>query len=711
VGVDFLVLTATLLAVNGLHAIAFLTLWGCGKRSRNVVSNAADSSQLDAAWTRSHNTWSRRLRASVRCCCCTCCAAPEALVNDDMVAVAGAVAAAVFHQQDVLNLTPSDISAGMTLLHHPPRAERPAGGAPARPPAAPPPAPPPPRPLPSERAVPGGGYLPLDPTVPAEAAELRNAAYYMGYALAEYGPACYIWTDCASACGTCCMGGGACAGGTCCADCGSVGDGCGCGAVAVRATIVRNSARFPSATGRAAVGWNDVLHVSYANDVGHVPFSVTADAARGCVVVAARGTMSFVDALTDALALPVPVADALGDRLPDYAARGVHLAPGDLVVHKGIWAVASSLATQLEVGGYLAAACAAAAPGTPPADVPIVVTGHSLGAGVASLLTFLLLPRYARVKAYAFAPPAAAMSAAMAAAMEPWITSVVVGDDCVPRLSVASCRTMMLDVTDCLATADASKAAILLCDGCCARLPAGSRAASRPRSAAASAALSSLAGTDSKSEPLVMPDATPAHVAVMLHRAPTYGTAEVPGPDCESGAAKTPLVASAGTGAAAAGLNAFHTTDMAIPGRILHLARDDDDVNWIAAACSVVAPCIAALLTVVVRIVCCCATRRTTFAPRWASRDSFAALIVGSDMVVDHFPDSTVATLRAAAAALPPLPPTPPTPPPEVAAVAAATATAIAPVAAAAAAAAGAGVSKTDDDPAAGAARYQGAAP
>jgi hypothetical protein len=112
----------------------------------------------------------------------------------------------------------------------------------------------------------------------------------------------------------------------------------------------------------------------------------------------------------------------------------------------------------------------------------LIVCGHSLGAGVASLLalilkvlswlstswllvvapllcpshsiaTDLLSPcvtafqkEYPGVKCFAYAPPGATMSAAMGVAVSSFITSVVVGKDMVPRLSLPTVHALLGDV-------------------------------------------------------------------------------------------------------------------------------------------------------------------------------------------------------------------------------------------------------------------------
>ncbi|KAJ3183597.1 hypothetical protein HDU85_002026 [Gaertneriomyces sp. JEL0708] len=82
----------------------------------------------------------------------------------------------------------------------------------------------------------------------------------------------------------------------------------------------------------------------------------------------------------------------------------------------------------------------------------ILLTGHSLGAGLATCLALhwaepttglthshLGFPPGRRVRCYAFAPPAVA-SAPLSQLCENFVTSIVVGDDFVPRLSLGSAR-------------------------------------------------------------------------------------------------------------------------------------------------------------------------------------------------------------------------------------------------------------------------------
>lgn len=66
-----------------------------------------------------------------------------------------------------------------------------------------------------------------------------------------------------------------------------------------------------------------------------------------------------------------------------------------------------------------------------------MVTGHSLGAGVASILTLLIKLsdgfKFPNLVCYAFSPPGSLFSFPLAQYCKEFITAVVIGNDLVPR--------------------------------------------------------------------------------------------------------------------------------------------------------------------------------------------------------------------------------------------------------------------------------------
>lgn len=65
----------------------------------------------------------------------------------------------------------------------------------------------------------------------------------------------------------------------------------------------------------------------------------------------------------------------------------------------------------------------------------LVVCGHSLGAGCASILALMLRPAYPSLKCFAYEPPGCIFDDAMSKKVEDFIVSTVRNDDLVPRLS------------------------------------------------------------------------------------------------------------------------------------------------------------------------------------------------------------------------------------------------------------------------------------
>ena len=76
----------------------------------------------------------------------------------------------------------------------------------------------------------------------------------------------------------------------------------------------------------------------------------------------------------------------------------------------------------------------------------LVLTGHSLGAGAAALLSIILRPIYPQLQCFAFSPPGGLISSSAAEYTESFCLSVIVGHDLVPRLSLPALEKLMNQV-------------------------------------------------------------------------------------------------------------------------------------------------------------------------------------------------------------------------------------------------------------------------
>lgn len=113
-------------------------------------------------------------------------------------------------------------------------------------------------------------------------------------------------------------------------------------------------------------------------------------------MIAIRGTLSPEDAIVDMLAEGRRLSP---DELPRDLWSSTAGEENGFYVHMGMLASARHLRDTI-ARLQLIEKARAKRPG-----YPLVVCGHSLGAGVASVLAFLLRKKYPEVKGYAFSPP------------------------------------------------------------------------------------------------------------------------------------------------------------------------------------------------------------------------------------------------------------------------------------------------------------------
>jgi sn1-specific diacylglycerol lipase len=95
--------------------------------------------------------------------------------------------------------------------------------------------------------------------------------------------------------------------------------------------------------------------------------------------------------------------------------------------------------------------------GSPFSGYKLILTGHSLGAGCAAVLSFMLRSKYPEIKCLCFSPPGCTLSENMAESCKEYLTSYVLDDDIIPRLSLQSIEHLRDDVLEMIARIKVTK--------------------------------------------------------------------------------------------------------------------------------------------------------------------------------------------------------------------------------------------------------------
>nr|XP_033784399.1 sn1-specific diacylglycerol lipase alpha isoform X2 [Geotrypetes seraphini] len=282
-------------------------------------------------------------------------------------------------------------------------------------------------------------YLDLKNT--QEMQRYKEVCYYMLFALAAYGWPMYLIRK--PACGVCRLAGSC----SCCCWCSSrpryapgvtieEDNCCGCNAIAIRRHFLDEN-----------VTSVDIVYTSCHDAVYETPFFVAVDHDKKRVVISIRGTLSPKDALTDL------TGDA--ERLPVEGHHGTWLG------HKGMVLSAEYIKKKLEQEMVLSQAFGRDL-GRGTKHYGLIVVGHSLGAGTAAILSFLLRPQYPSLKCYAYSPPGGLLSEDAMEYSKEFVTSVVLGKDLVPRIGLSQLEGFRRHLLDVLQRSNKPKWRIIL---------------------------------------------------------------------------------------------------------------------------------------------------------------------------------------------------------------------------------------------------------
>ncbi|EAN78739.1 lipase domain protein, putative [Trypanosoma equiperdum] len=358
--------------------------------------------------------WGRRCR--LLCCCCF----RPAEDDDDVFEDAAATLAAFFQGYD---LVPSDIFAGMILLHDAQRRVLLERVAHVRFP--------PPDDGCKERVSSQARYFPLLTSQQRQCVvELRQ---YSRFYMAAYGCLLYLHMNlCTGLPKLCCSDPK-----MCCRKRANSHQGAGCFCDLTAALKVSGLAE------------EDIILSNWRNALFRPVFYVALDRETASIVVAIRGTLSFVDCITDVTATPEPLF------IPDLA-NSERACANDYYVHGGIKRSAEYVLRELRESGVLEAVLHGGLN-----SYRLVVLGHSLGAGVAAVLSILLYATEEgvreRLRCLAYSPPGGLMSPALAHYSKDFILACFVGNDVIPRTASHTFDDLRESVLDVLESCNMSK--------------------------------------------------------------------------------------------------------------------------------------------------------------------------------------------------------------------------------------------------------------
>ncbi|XP_037238591.1 diacylglycerol lipase-beta isoform X1 [Falco biarmicus] len=485
----------------------------------NGVNRNLESSQSGQLLYNVKNTatrvWEKRIR--LLCCC---------IVQDDDHRVAFTSIAELFRAYfSDTDLVPSDIAAGLTLLH---QEQDKMESCPKEP----------------EEVL---CHSPSSLVTDDLDIELENAAHYMLFAAAAYGWPYYIYTNPFTA--LCKLNG----------DC--------CGNRPTDPDITgsdRHNFHFGSILKITGLQYRDFIHISFHNKIYEIPFFVALDHKKEAIVVAVRGTLSFEDILTDLS------ADCEDLTLEDVLENGF--------VHKGITQAANYIYRKLINDGILNQAFTIAP------EYKLVIVGHSLGGGTASILAIMLRNSFPTLRCYAFSPPGGLLSKSLADYTKCFIVSVIVGKDLVARLSMPNMEDLKRRIVRIVANCSRPKYQILL-HGCWYEVFGGD-----PDNFP-----TELDGRsqDALTQPLL------AEESLMVHRSPSYNTLED-----ESHLNSPPQY-----------------PRLYLPGKIIHIVEESSS-----------------------RRLCSSDTKYTA---RWSNETVFSSILISPKMITDHMPDVVLKALNS----------------------------------------------------------------
>ncbi|KAF5296341.1 hypothetical protein FQA39_LY12558 [Lamprigera yunnana] len=196
----------------------------------------------------------------------------------------------------------------------------------------------------------------------------------------------------------------------------------------------------------------EIIYATYHVDIGKTPFFIALDYDREKIVISIRGTLSMKDILTD--------LNADAERIP------MEPLCDDFLGHKGMVTAAIYILDKIKSEKLLDRAHNYRTYiGTKTYE--LVIVGHSLGAGIASILGILLRKEYPNLMCFCYSPPGGLLSMDAMEYTKSFTTAVVLGKDVVPRLGLNQMEALRADLINAIKRSVDPKWKIISCGVMC----------------------------------------------------------------------------------------------------------------------------------------------------------------------------------------------------------------------------------------------------
>ena len=217
---------------------------------------------------------------------------------------------------------------------------------------------------------------------------------------------------------------------------------------------------------------SELIFAAFENSVHVKPYAIFLDHEKQQTILTIRGTISLEDWISDGLTDSVELKDA--GELWGFIGEGRY-------GHEGFVAAALRIRKELEENHMLKSlfssgispmqqqdGCGPSMHTPLNADTsslsfryPLVVVGHSLGAGIAVLLTLFLRQAHPDVQCFGFGMPGAVVDDTTARECSSFVTAVILGSDMVPRMTFPAMSALREQVLDAISRARVNKAHIM----------------------------------------------------------------------------------------------------------------------------------------------------------------------------------------------------------------------------------------------------------